>query len=248
MKSKLLEFEKSLEDELCSRVLIFLHKTIDENFPDAPKVASKRFSQTVVANYDKLNTEANLGVEHVNAVPPSVKDEDFFSLSSNSSNTSDTNKEQNMSKDGLEMKDTKSKEMNTAPEDTDPFGSLSNVGEEDSKYSAAFDNKKGFQDFAESEFNSEASKIFSDRYLNKVARKSRRGFFYRFVRFIFIVLILAVAIVFITGKQDEFMLMVKDFPAFYEKYLGPKIEDFKSYFKSNEKQDDDILDLLNNKK
>ena len=230
VKSKLLEFEKTLEDEVCSNVLFRLHKVIDESFPTA-QAASGKFSQTVVANYDQIVPPMMAGkssgtVPPVPPVPPSMNQYSpqqrhpvVSKHSSTSSSYSSPYSQQIFSSTADSVYVPKSKQKK-------------------SLLSSFIKTKKpkGFnaQDYSSTNFEtSRADEIFSDKYLNKVARKSKPGFFKTMFKLILFALIVTTITIFVMGKQHQALQIIKNFPTYYSEQLKPKLEEFKSYFKSN---------------
>ena len=248
VKSKLLDFEKTLEDEVCANVLLRLHKIIDESFPSATQ-ASGKFSQTVVANFDKFTA----GLES-----PSNKPSHFNSVEntnpSGTSKSSSNSKPQDRESPSLSTKTYSSpysQQLFAATEGKEGLRTSKNIEESSdsiyvkkskplssvlsSGFKRAIKNKAtSTKELATTNFDvSRADEIFSDRYLNKVARKSRFGILKTLFKLIVLIIVVCSLVIFATGKQQEASQFIKQLPSYYKEKVEPKFKNVKSYLKFN---------------
>ena len=235
VKSKLLEFDKTLEDEVCSNVLFRLHKVIDESFPTAAQ-ASGKFSQTVVANYDKINPAlvANQNPNVASTVPPTPPLPQSIPPRGSTGNSN-----------------TKASVNPSYSPYSSPYSQQIFSSAADSVYVPKSKQKKSFfrsfiktkkpkkfaiRDGSSTDFEkSRSDEIFSDRYLNKVARRSKPGIIRTLLKLTLFALVIITITVFVMGKQKRALELIRDFPTYYSQQLKPKLIEFKSYFNSDSK-------------
>lgn len=246
VKSKLLDFEKTLEDEVCANVLLRLHKIIDESFPSATQ-ASGKFSQTVVANFDKFtagldspsNKQANFtSVEKTNpsATPKSSanpKHQDKNPPSLSSKTYSSPYSQQLFSaaggKEGSKAKSIEGSSDSIYVKKSKPLSSMLSGFKRTKKNKATSPRELPTTNFDVSR----ADEIFSDRYLNKVARRSRFGILKTLFKLIVLIIVVCSLVIFVTGKQQEASQFIKQLPGYYKEKVEPKFKNIKSYLKFN---------------
>ncbi len=233
VKSKLLEFEKTLEDEVCSNVLFRLHKVIDESFPTA-QAASGKFSQTVVANYDQIVPPMVVGKSSrtVPPAPPTARPVpppmNMNSQQGHSSTSQHSSPNSSYSSPYSQQIFSSTADSVYVPKSKQKKSLLSSL--------IRTKKPKGFnvQDYSSTNFEtSRADEIFSDKYLNKVARKSKPGFFKTLFKLILFALVVITITIFVMGKQHQALEIIKNFPTYYSEQLKPKLEEFRSYFNSD---------------